>query len=79
MSKLTKAEIQEIEDNMDEEDLDVDDEDYGFLIDKDGNLKTMFLPDHLDDHSQVPVSVKKIMRIFKIQDINQITTGGVLH
>lgn len=78
MSKLTKAEIQEMADDVEDGEIDIDDEDYGFLIDRDGNLKTMFLPHDLASDAEIPASIKKIMKIFKIHDIEQLNSG-MLH
>jgi len=78
MSKLTKAEVQEMADDVEDGDIDIDEEDYGFLIDREGNLKTMFLPHDIDRDTKVPASVKKIMKIFKIHDIEQLD-AGMLH
>jgi hypothetical protein len=78
MSKLTKAEVQETADDVEDGEIDIDDEDYGFLIDREGNLKTMFLPHDITRDTKIPASVKKIMKIFKIHDIEQLD-AGMLH
>jgi len=78
MAKLTKAEVQEMAADVEDGEIDIDDEDYGFLIDRDGNLKTMFLPHDIASDTEIPATVRKIMKIFKIQDIEQID-AGMLH
>ena len=46
-------------------------EDYAIIIDSQGNLKTVFLPED-DTGETVPVSVQKILEIFGVLDINDI-------
>lgn len=75
MSKLTKAEVEEM---VEDDEFDADDGDYGFLIDREGNLKTMFCPDDITRDTKIPSSIKRIMKIFKIHDIDQLD-GGMLH
>lgn len=77
MTKQSKKELEQaIEDMADE--LDIDEEDYGFVIGSNGKLKMVFMPDNGVD-GDIPASVKKILKIFKIQDTDQLGTGGVLH
>lgn len=77
MSKKSNKELeQEIEDVADS--LDIDDEDYGFVIGSDGALKMVFMPD-AGPNGEVPASVKKILKIFKIHDAERLETNGVLH
>ena len=77
MAKKSKKEIEQaIEDIV--EDLDIDDEDYGFVIGPDGTLKMVFMPD-AGVGDVVPASVKKILKIFKIHDATQLETNGKLH
>lgn len=63
------------EQQLPEEELDVDDEDfndddYGFIIGANGELKTMMIPEDLMDDP--PLEVKRILKIFGIKNIHQI-------
>jgi hypothetical protein len=51
-----------VEEIPEDDDDDFDDTDYGFIIDANGDLKTMMLPEDLMDDP--PRSIKKILRIF---------------
>lgn len=53
----------------------VDDNDFGFLIDSDGNLKTVFGPDELFDAP--PESVQKILDMFGVDSAELIMRSGV--
>ena len=79
MSKKSNKELEQaIEDMADE--LDIDDEDYGFIIGPDGTLKMIFMPDESDmPTGKIPATVKKILKIFKIQDAEQLETNGMIH
>jgi len=58
-----------VEEIPEDDDDDFSDTDYGFIIDADGELKTMMLPEELMDNP--PSSIKKILKIFGIKDIHQ--------
>ena len=58
-----------VEEIPEDDDDDFDDTDYGFIIDANGDLKTMMLPEELMDNP--PSSIKKILKIFGIKDIHQ--------
>lgn len=58
-----------VEEIPEDDDDDFNDGDYGFIIDANGDLKTMMLPEELMDNP--PSSIKKILRIFGIKDIHQ--------
>jgi len=60
----TPEETEEIESP---EDL-VDENDYGFIIGSDGEIKHIFTPN--DFHLDPPPVVKKILRLLGIKDIN---------
>jgi len=47
------------------------DGDYGFIISPNGELKSMMFPEDLMEDP--PKSIKKILKIFGITDINLIT------
>jgi hypothetical protein len=46
------------------------DEDYGFILGPDGELKSVFLPENMP--FKQPKNVQKILRIFKIMDGEQL-------
>ena len=58
-----------VEEIPEDDDDDFSDTDYGFIIDANGDLKTMMLPEELMDNP--PSSIKKILKIFGIKDIHQ--------
>jgi hypothetical protein len=58
-----------VEEIPEDDDDDFNDTDYGFIIDSNGDLKTMMLPEELMDNP--PSSIKKILKIFGIKDIHQ--------
>lgn len=61
---------QELENFDDENDDDIDSEDFGFIIDADGNLKSVMLPEtYMGDP---PLEVKRILKIFGIKNINNL-------
>ena len=60
--------INEEEDFSDEEFCEGD---YGFIINPNGELKSMMFPEDLMEDP--PKSIKKILKIFGITDINLIT------
>ena len=66
MSKNNELVVEEIPEDDDD---DFSDTDYGFIIDANGDLKTMMLPEELMDNP--PSSIKKILKIFGIKDIHQ--------
>lgn len=71
---MTKQ-IQELEQDQEEIELDeIGDEDYGFIIGPDGELKHLFTPDEflLDP----PPVVKKILEILGIKDVNLLDFDG---
>lgn len=55
----------------------ISDEDYGFVIGPDGELKSVFLPVVYDP--DVPENVRKIFKILGINDIDNLNGGGTLH
>ena len=66
MSKL--SEELAVEDGL--YDSDIGDEDYGFILGPDGELKSLFLPDVLP--FKQPKNVAKILKMFGIRDPEQI-------
>jgi len=66
MSKNNELVVEEIPEDDDD---DFSDTDYGVIIDANGELKTMMLPEELMNNP--PSSIKKILKIFGIKDIHQ--------
>jgi hypothetical protein len=58
------------------EDQDIGDEDYGFILGPDGELKSVFLPDVLP--FKQPKNVAKILKMFGILDPEQLN-NDTLH
>lgn len=57
-------------------DTDIADDDYGFVFDKDGELKTVFLPDVLPD--VLPENIQKTLDALGI-DISSLDKPQTLH
>lgn len=51
------------------DDDEITSEDYGFILDSDGNLKSVFMPENC---MELPESVKEICKVFGIEHPNQI-------
>ena len=51
-------------------DTEISDEDYGFIVGPDGELKSVFLPDNLP--FKQPKNIQKIFKIFGIRDAEQL-------
>ena len=81
MSKANRtASDQVIESDTEEvnNDIDIDDaEDYGFIIGPDGELKHMFWPEGFD--LDPPKTVRRILKVFGIKDINLASEEDTLH
>ncbi len=76
-NKIQKDQVQEEELETLEELA--DDNDYGFVIGPDGELKHMFTPNEF--HLNPPPVVKKILKLLGIKDINMLDfdTDGTIH
>lgn len=70
--QLPEEELEALEDFADEND-------YGFIIGPDGELKHMFTPNEF--HLEPPPVVKKILKLLGIKDINMLDfdTDGTIH
>lgn len=62
-----------LESNTDEYD-DILDDDYGIILDRNGNLKSVFLPENTDD---VPEVVLEILKIFDIDSLESLQSPTV--
>jgi hypothetical protein len=51
------------------DDQEIGDDDYGFVFDSDGNIKYVFVPDHLP--FKPPKTIAKIMKILGVTDLSQ--------
>jgi hypothetical protein len=60
-----------INDEEDFSDEEFEEGDYGFIISPNGELKSMMFPEDLMEDP--PKTIKKILKIFGITDINVIT------
>lgn len=65
------------EEGYDDDDLGIDNTDYGFVISKNGELKSFFAPD--DPCAMPPKEIFKIFKILKITDISELMQRSVLH
>lgn len=71
---MTKQ-IQELDQDQDDIELDeIGDDDYGFIIGPDGELKHLFTPD--DFLLDPPPVVKKILELLGIKDVNALDFEG---
>lgn len=79
MSKKASSGNQDSGFSMDEleqdVDLNIEDDDFGFLIDAEGNLKTVFGCDELFDDP--PENVVKILEIFGIGNARNLSRAGI--
>jgi hypothetical protein len=66
MSKL--SEELALEDGL--YDSEISEEDYGFILGPDGELKSVMLPENMP--FKHPKNVSKILRMFKIMDADQL-------
>jgi hypothetical protein len=75
MSKVT--ENLDYDDQDDMYDTEIADDDYGFIFDSNGDIKSVFLPDHIP--SQLPEKIQKLLELFGINDIDNIDGSQTLH
>ena len=73
MSKRTEQELS-VTEYDDRTEFTVADSDFGFLIDNEGNLKTVFGPNELFDDP--PESVQKILDMFGVDSAELIMRSG---
>lgn len=74
MALKTKVQDELEKFQADEDDLDIDKSDYGFIISNTGELKTFFCPD--DVNGWPPKEILKIFKIFKITDLSELLPGS---
>lgn len=80
MSKRTDNKDYEISESMLDdlegvEEFQIDSDDFAFLVDSEGNLKTVFGSDDLFDDP--PDNVVKILAIFGIGDARNLSRAGI--
>ena len=68
MSKNSQVVLEEEE--LIAEEMELDSQDYGFIIGPDGELKHLFTPD--DFYLEPPPLVRKILKLLGIKDINTV-------
>jgi len=69
----------EIEDESDDFALDeIEADDYGFIFDAEGNLKTVLMP---EDYDEIPEKIIQLFKLIGVEDIEEIhaRVGHVLH
>jgi hypothetical protein len=70
--------IDENKDNESDIEFEIGEEDYGFLVDSEGNLKTVFGPTEM--LGEPPKNVQKILKIFGITNGDLIShSSTTLH
>jgi hypothetical protein len=74
MSKLATEIVKEFEEMYD---ADINDDDYVFVLGPDGELKQVILPDAVPFHA--PKNIAKILKMFKIHDIENLAGEEPLH
>lgn len=70
--EITEDDINDIYDD------EISDEDYGFIIDSNGDLKSVFMAEHYDE---IPEKVYAIFKIFGIDDPEEVNKrmGHTVH
>lgn len=69
-----QRELDSFEEDINDDNLDIDNSDYGFIISSSGELKTFFCPDSVNGWP--PKEVLKIFKIFKITDLTEVLPGS---
>jgi len=55
----------------------ISNEDYGFILDANGDLKSVFLPDNVP--FRAPKNVNKILKIFGVVDVQRFDSDPNVH
>ena len=69
----------EIEDELDDSVLnEIAADDYGFIFDTEGNLKTVLMP---EDYNEIPEKIIQLFKLIGVEDIEEIHAriGHILH
>jgi hypothetical protein len=72
-----KIEVEQQDDLEFDEIQEIEEDDYGFVFDAEGNVKFLFVPDNLP--FKPPKNIVKIMKILGVTDLTQYSTGAPLH
>jgi hypothetical protein len=66
-------------DQFDEDEYpgDINNEDYGFILDSNGELKSIFLPENVP--FKAPKNVNKILKLFGIPDVDNVDIDQSVH
>lgn len=67
---MPKQQEEFIDIEVDEDEVDYEEGDFGFIISSDGTLKSLMIPENLMD--QPPKEILKILKIFGIKNIHTI-------
>jgi hypothetical protein len=74
--RKTTAAIEEVTvDDMYE--TEISDDDYGFILGPNGELKSVFMPEVVP--FKQPKNIQKILKIFGVHDIERFNGGETLH
>ena len=75
MSKNNEmSDCNEVESSLDLYDDEITDEDYGFILGPDGELKSVFMP---LDYFEIPEKVREVFRLFGIDDPESVQVHTV--
>ena len=74
MTKRAEIEVEELAYSIEDE---IEEEDYGFVFDADGNLKFAFIPEVVPD--KPPKNIAKIMKILGVIDLAQFNEDLTIH
>ena len=80
MTKIIQdKDLQDEQDELDALESVADENDYGFIIGPDGELKHIFTPNEF--HLDPPPVVRKILKLLGIKDVNSLDfdTDGTIH
>jgi len=58
-------------------DTEISDDDYGFILGPDGELKSVFLPESVP--FKTPKNIARILKVFGITDISNVYNDQTLH
>jgi hypothetical protein len=57
----------------------LEEDDYGIIVGKDGSLKGIWIPQHLEDEDELPESITQIIRTVFGIDPNAEETQATIH
>ena len=57
----------------------LDDDDYGIIIGKDGNIKGIWVPRHLEDEAEIPASIANLCETNFGVDPNDESCYNTIH